>query len=91
MRGGGFGVEGVREVSEMAAIAIVDQESGSIERFRTRILSTAPTNYAGWGSGMRMGVMNFPSCAEWLGMCEKTKEASASYSQADFHFTTLQT
>lgn len=31
MRGGGFGVEGVREVLEMVAIAIVDQESGSIE------------------------------------------------------------
>lgn len=37
MRGGGFGVEGVRDVLEIVAIAIVDQESGSIEQFRIRI------------------------------------------------------
>lgn len=37
MRGGGFGVEGVREVLEIVAIAIVDPESGSIEQFRMRI------------------------------------------------------
>lgn len=37
MRGGGFGVEGVREVLEIVAIAIVDQESGSIEQSLMRI------------------------------------------------------
>lgn len=83
MRGGGFGVEGVRDVLEIVAIAIVDQESGSIEQFRNA--DTTPNSYARWGSELRMRILNFPSGADWLGMCGK---ARVTYSQDDYHFTT---
>lgn len=84
MRGGGFGVEGVREVLEIVAIAILDQESGSIEQFRVRIQSYQMC-WIGLGDAVKNNEFSIRYLTDWLDVCGKSR---VTYSQDDFHFTT---